>query len=123
VPVLATMTILSLLGGDQELDAPFTNSTVLRSRLRDALSGDILEQSLAIADKLEALLDNYQSYVDASVDTYIAESANRYSTASQLIGQLQPADEKRRSAMKEVIAFRQELFGLLNDSQWELVFQ
>lgn len=123
MPVLATMTVLSLLGGDQELDAPFTNSTVLRSRLRDALSGNTLEQSLAIADKLEALLDNYQSYVDASVDTYIAESANRYSTASQLIGQLQPADEKRRSAMKEVIAFRQELFGLLNDSQWELVFQ
>jgi hypothetical protein len=123
VPVLTTMTVLALLRGDQELDAPFTNSTVLRSRLRDALSGDTLEQSLAIADKLEALLDNYQSYVDASVDTYIAESANRYSTASQLIGQLQPADEKRRSAMKEVIAFREELFGLLNDSQWELVFQ
>jgi hypothetical protein len=123
VPVLATITVLSLLGGDQELDAPFTNSTVLRSRLRDALSGDTLERSLAIADKLEALLVNYRSYVEASVDTYIAESANRYSTASQLIGQLQPADEKRRSAMKEVIAFRQELFGLLNDSQWELVFQ
>jgi hypothetical protein len=123
VPVLATMAVLSLLGGDQELDAPFTNSTVLRSRLRDALSGNTLEQSLAIADKLEALLDNYRSYVDASVDTYIAESANRYSTASQLIGRLQPADEKRMSAMKEVIAFRQELFGLLNDRQWELVFQ
>ena len=123
MPVLATITVLSLLGGDQELDAPFTNSTVLRSRLRDALSGNTLEQSLAIADKLEALLDNYRSYVDASVDTYIAASANRYSTASQLIGRLQPADEKRMSAMKEVIAFRQELFGLLNDSQWELVFQ
>ena len=123
MPVLATITVLSLLGGDQELEAPFTNSTVLRSRLRDALSGNTLEQSLAIADKLEALLDNYRSYVDASVDTYIADSANWYSTASQLIGRLQPADEKRRSAMKEVIAFRQELFGLLNDRQWELVFR
>jgi hypothetical protein len=123
VPVLATMTVLSLLGGDQELDAPFTNPTVLRSRLRDALSDNTLEQSLAIADKLESLMDNYRSYVDASVDTYIAESANQYSTASQLIDRLKPADDKRRSAMKEVIAFRQELFGLLNDKQWELVFQ
>ena len=123
MPVLTTMTVLRLLGGDQELDAPFTNSTVLRSRLRDALSGNTLEQSLAVADKLEALLDNYRSYVDASVDTYIAESVSRYSTASQLIGRFQRADEKRSYAMKEVIAFRQELFGLLNESQWELVFQ
>ena len=125
MPVVVTMSIITLMMGRRNNNLPFSNPEVLRSLLDNALKGeadDILKEALTIADELETLLTRYRASVESSIDAYIEESSNRYTAAPELIERLEPLDRKRSLTMQAVIELRQSLFELLSDEQWESVF-
>lgn len=125
MPVVVTMSIITLMMGRRNNNLPFSNPEVLRSLLDNALKGeadDILKEALTIADELETLLTRYRASVESSIDAYIEESSNRYTAAPELIERLEPLDRKRTQTLQAVIELRQSLFELLSDEQWESVF-
>ncbi len=125
MPILATLATISLLrGGDRET-LPFSDAEVLRGLLNDALAGEadsILIKALRIADELGASLDQYRSSAESSLDAYIEESSNRYTSAAELIEHLKQLDHERLQTLQKMIQLRQALFELLSDEQWEAVF-
>ena len=125
MPILATLATISLLrGGDRE-NLPFSDTEVLRGLLNDALAGEadgILNEALAITDDLGASLDHYRSSAESSLDAYIEESANRYTSAAELIEHLKQLDHERLQTLQKMIQLRQALFVLLSNEQWEAVF-
>ncbi len=126
MPILATIAVITLLrGGGEEQGKPFTDPASLRQRLEAALAGQAdekLRQALPLVDELESLLRRYQQKVDASLDTYIEESAERYLSAAELAERLAPFDRERSQILQKRIAMRQQLFELLNEEQWRAVF-
>ena len=126
MPILTTLAIISLFrGGDRE-NLPFSDAEVLRGLLNDALAGEadsILIEVLRIADELGASLDHYRSSAESSLDAYIEESSNKYTSAAELIERLKRLDRERSQALQKVIQIRQSLFELLSDEQWQAVFQ
>jgi len=125
MPILATLATISLLrGGDRE-NLPFSDAEVLRGLLKSALAGEvdgILNEALAIADDLGTSLNQYRSSAESSLDAYIEESSNRYTSAAELIEHLKQLDRERLQTLQKMIQLRQALFGLLSDQQWEAVF-
>jgi len=125
MPILATLATISLLrGGDRE-NLPFSDAEVLRGLLKSALAGEadsILNEALRIADELGASLDQYRSSAESSLDAYIDESSNKYTSAAELIEHLKQLDRERLQTLQKMIQLRQALFGLLSDQQWEAVF-
>ncbi len=126
MPVLATITTISLLTGrGRQEELLFSNPALLRSRLKEALgseSDNTLKKSLAIADELENFLNDYRASVESSFDAYIDEASNRYTSAPELIERLKPLDRERTQTLQQVIKLRQSLIQLLSEGQWKAVF-
>jgi len=125
MPVVVTMSIITMMMGRRNQDLPFSNPEVLRGLLDNALAGEAdgtLKEALTIADELEALLTRYRASVESSIDAYIEESSNRYTAAPELIERLKPLDNKRTQTLQTVIELRQSLIELLSDEQWDAVF-
>ena len=124
MPVLTTLAIVALLGGDDDSACPFFESGLLREQIERGLRIDEAERepSLAIADRLSDLLERYALSVDSTLDAYVASSSNPTARATDLIDRLQPMDHERQETMREIIGIRQQLVDLLNDEQWQRVF-
>mgnify|MGYP001824590482 CR=1 FL=1 len=125
MPVLATLTVLAMLRDEEGAGLPFTDADVLEQRLRDGLEGepgDVLEQSLALADQMRELLTSYRAGVDGALDGYIEKSEDRYSEAQELISRLGPADLRRRALFEQLIGLRRALRDMLTEQQWLAVF-
>jgi hypothetical protein len=119
------MTVISMLRGGDGKDLPFSDAEALRGLLNDALAGEadgILNEALRIADELGASLDQYRSSAESSLDAYIEESSNKYTSAAELIERLKQLDRERMQTLQKLIQLRQALFELLSDEQWEAVF-
>jgi hypothetical protein len=126
MPVVATMTAIAVFRGRGNQRLPYFDDEHLRELLEEALSDDpnsTLYQARAIADKLERLLSDYRTSVDTSLDTYIEESANHYTSAADLIALIEPSDRERAETLRKVIELRQALLALLAEQQWETVFE
>ncbi len=125
MPILATIAAISLLRGGDGENLPFSDAKVLRGLLNDALAGEadgILNEALRIADDLGASLNQYRSSAESSLDAYIEDSSNRYTSAAELIEHLKQLDHERLQTLQKMIQLRQALFELLSDEQWEAVF-
>ena len=125
MPVVVTMSIITMMMGRRTNDLPFSNPEVLRGLLDNALAGEAevtLREALAIADELETLLTRYRASVESSIDAYIEESWHLYTAAPELIERLEPVDRRRTRTLQAVIELRQSLFELRSDEQWEAVF-
>jgi hypothetical protein len=125
MPILATLTVISILRGGDGKELPFSDAEVLRGLLKDALAEEVdgvLNEALAIADDLGASLNQYRSSAESSLDAYIEESSNKYTSAAELIEHLKQLDRERRQALQKMIQLRQSLFELLSDAQWQAVF-
>jgi hypothetical protein len=125
MPVLATLTVISMLRGGDGKDLPFSDAEVLRGLLKDALAEEVdgvLNEALAIADDLEDSLNQYRSNAESSLDAYIKQSSNKYTSADELIEHLKQLDRERRQTLQKMIQLRQALFELLSDEQWQAVF-
>lgn len=125
MPVLATIAAISMLRGDDQIELPFSDAGVLRDLLNNALAGEsdgVLHEALAIAAELEALLNRYRRSAESSLNTYIVESANRYTSAAELIEQLNRLDRERLQTLQKITRLRHSLLELLSDEQWQAVF-
>ena len=125
MPILTTLTVISMLRGGNGKDLPFSDAEVLRGLLKDALAEEVdgvLNEALAIADDLGASLNQYRSSAESSLDAYIEESSNRYTSAAELIERLKQLDHERLQTLQKMIQLRQALFELLSDEQWQAVF-
>ena len=125
MPVLATITAITLLRGDGESPAPFFEADKLRGMLTDALEGSAdedLKRSIEIADQLDAVLGQYRASVEKSIDAYVEELSDPETDAADLIKRLEPLDQERASLMETIISTRQRLLTLLADEQWDAVF-
>ena len=123
--ILTTLTVISMLRGGNGKDLPFSDAEVLRGLLKDALAEEVdgvLNEALAIADDLGASLNQYRISAESSLDAYIEESSNRYSSAAELIERLKQLDHERLQTLQKMIQLRQALFELLSDEQWQAVF-
>jgi len=125
MPILATLAAISMLRGGDGKDLPFSDTEVLRGLLKDALAGEadgVLNEALEIANELGASLSQYRSSAESSLDAYIEESSNRYTSAAELIERLKQLDHERLQTLQKMIQLRQALFELLSDEQWQAVF-
>lgn len=125
MPVLATMAAMALLRGSEDGALAFTDVKVLRSSLHAALTdedGTVLEDSLSICDRIQALIDAYQGRIEETLDTYIAQSEDQYTFAPERITLLTSMDTEREILLGELIDARQALHQLLTNEQWSAVF-
>ncbi len=125
MPILVTLATISMLRGGDGENLPFSDAEVLRGLLKDALAGESdgsLHEALAIAEDLGTSLNQYRSSAESSLDAYIEESSNRYTSAAELIEHLKQLDRERLQTLQKMIQLRQALFELLSDEQWQAVF-
>ena len=125
MPILTTLAAISMLRGADGEALPFSDAEILRGLLRDALSGEadsLLNEALAIADGLEALLNQYRRDAESSLDAYIEESSKKSISATELSKSLQRLDRERMRTLQKIIQLRESLFELLSDEQWQAVF-
>jgi hypothetical protein len=125
MPILTTLALISMLRGSDRENLPFSDAEVLRGLLKDALAEEVdgvLNEALAIADDLEDSLNQYRSNAESSLDAYIKQSSNKYTSADELIEHLKQLDRERRQTLQKMIQLRQALFELLSDEQWQAVF-
>lgn len=125
MPILATMAALALLRGSEDESLLFTNVRALRRSLRAGLTdeeSDVLEQALAIADRIQELIEAYQYRIENTLDASVAESKDHYTYAPERIAQLATFDTERQQLLSDIIEARQALHQLLTDEQWNAVF-
>jgi hypothetical protein len=125
MPIITTLTVISMLRGGDGKDLPFSDAEVLRGLLKDALAEEVdgvLSEALAIADDLGASLNHYRSNAESSLDAYIEQSSKKYTSTAELIEHLKQLDRERRQALQKMIQLRQALFELLSGAQWQAVF-
>ncbi len=125
MPVVTTMTLIALFMRRGGSDFSLFDAEGLQSRLETVLEDtppETRDAALATAAKVAALLDDYRSNVDASIDAYIAETNDEDAAADDLIERIAPIDQQRTAMLRQLIEYRQDLVELLDDAQWEAVF-
>jgi hypothetical protein len=125
VPVLATITAITLLRGGAGSPGPFFDPEKMREMLTDGLEDhddDRLKRALTLLEYLESKIERYRVEVGESSDAYIEEMSNPETDATDLIARLEPIDRERRSVLESVIDFRRQLMDVLDDSSWAAVF-
>lgn len=125
MPVLATITAITLLRGGAGSPGPFFDPDKMREMLSDGLEGyddDRLKTALTMLEHLETQVERYRAMVGESSDAYIEEMSDPVTDATDLIARLEPIDRERKSVLESVIKFRQQLMGALDDSTWAAVF-
>ena len=124
MPVLATVTIVTLLRGGGDT-GPFLDADKLRGLLTDA-TADIearqWQRAIGIAWQLESELARYAVNVDRSIGKYADDLADPKTSADDLIARLQPIDQERRKVLESVIEYREQLLETLDDQSWSAVF-
>ena len=120
MPIVATITLITLLrGGSKGL----LNPAWLREQIEDELEGSSsLAEALALVDKLDQLETRHNEAVRGALDEYIRVSEQAETDAGDLVRLLTPLDRERLAILKEAIAIRQSLLELLDEDEWNDVF-
>lgn len=121
MPVLTTIaTINFFFGSDSTVS--FLNPATLRARCESELArSETRDIALALVDELELLAGQYNESLAASLEAYVAETSNAKSTATDLIGILQPLDNTRLSTFHEIVRIRQSMLDVLSAPEWDRV--
>ena len=122
MPVVATLTIITLLRGGAGNNG-MLNPAWLRDRIEDGLEdSSSLDEALALVDKLEQLETRHSQAVRASLVEYTWESERAGTDAGDLVEILAPRERERLAVLEEAIAIRQALLELLDEDEWDEVF-
>ena len=121
MPVLATITIITLLfGGGSGIS--FLNPGSLRKQCKDNLDDSpAQEKALALVDELDQLASQYNQAVAAALDTYVA-GTRQETSAAYLAGQLAPFDEVRDATLRNIVGVRESMRKALTAEEWENIF-
>ena len=125
MPIVATMTVITLLRGRDGAPVPFFDAAQLREMLQDGLAGkddDALERALPVVDALEVALDNYGSRVNESLAAYVSDSSAAYRRSDAIIDRVEPLDSQRTQILQEIIGYRRQLLNIVDAVSWDEVF-
>lgn len=123
MPVLVTIATINALFRTDSDQISFLDPEALRLRCNDVLNDtETRARAVMLTEELTRLAQQYNAAVGASVDAYLAKSAQWDSSASDLIELLQPWDKARARTMQGIVRVRQSMRELLTDEQWERVF-
>ena len=124
MPVLVTIATINALfraGSDQ---TSFLDPEGLRARCNDVIEDtETRARAVMLTEELMRLAQQYNTAVAASVEAYLAKSAQWDSSANDLIELLQPWDNARLQTVQGIIRVRNSMRELLTGEQWERVFR
>jgi hypothetical protein len=123
MPVLITISAITyLFYGGSNGEVSFLDPAALREKLETLPKGSTREESLLLADQLDALAREYDIATDAAMNAYIDDVQQINSSADTLIATLQPMDVVRHETLPQLIQLRQHLVDILTPEEWDDVF-
>jgi Spy/CpxP family protein refolding chaperone len=124
MPVLITIATVNALFRPGSEQISFLDPEALRARCNDVIEDtETRARAVMLTEELQRLALHYHSAVAASVEAYLAKSAQWDSSANDLIELLQPMDNARTRTVQEIVRVRQSMRELLSTEQWNQVFQ
>ena len=123
MPVLVTIATINALFRTGSEQISFLDPEALRERCSAVIEDtETRARAVLLTEELMQLQREYNKAVTASVQTYVATSAQWDSSANDLIDLLQPWDSARMQTVQGIIRVRQSMRELLTAEQWDRVF-
>ena len=124
MPVLATIATINLLFGSDETDSvSFLNPASLRERCEAVLDDAATrKRALELVEELQYLNIEYNEAVLSTLGTYVEQSADWNTSATDWIDVLENMDASRRRVLREVARVRSDFRELLTTEAWQKVF-
>jgi hypothetical protein len=123
MPVLVTIATVNALFRPGSEQISFLDPESLRARCNEMIEDtETRARAVMLTEELLRLAQQYNTAVAASVEAYIAESAQWDSSANDLIALLQPWDSARLQTVQGIVRVRQSMRELLTTEQWDSVF-
>ena len=123
MPVLITIATINALFRPGSEQISFLDPEELRRRCNEVIGDtETRHRALLLTEDLMRLAQQYNTAVAASVEAYLAKSAEWDSSANDLIELLQPWDNARARTIQGIVRVRQSMRELLTKEQWERVF-
>ena len=124
MPVLVTIATINALFRSGSGQISFLDPEGLRARCNDVIEDtETRARAVMLTEELMRLAQQYNTAVAASVEAYLAKSAQWDSSANDLIELLQPWDNARLQTVQGIIDVRKSMRELLTGEQWERVFR
>lgn len=123
MPVLVTIATVNALFRTGSEQISFLDPEALRVRCNNVLEDtETRARAVMLTEELMRLAQQYNTAVAASLEAYIAKSAQWDSSANDLIALLQPWDSARADTIQGIVRIRQSMRELLTTGQWDRVF-
>ena len=122
MPVLVTIAAVSALFGGSKDKASFHNPAGLRAKLEGLPEGSTRSRSLALVDKLDRLVEEYDDARIAVIEVYTKDVEQQKTTPDRLTDDFEPLDRARDKVYQELIEMRQSLIDTLSPEEWDKVF-
>ena len=125
MPVLATITVFSLLFGGAEEEVSLLSPASLRPRLGDVLDGDapqLRSTAIALLDRLESSVADYNETVVSVMDVYAEKMDRNYVLSTAMARVFARLDAQRESTFDEIVLVRRQLLKLLGPQKWRALF-
>ena len=123
MPVLITLATVNALFRSGSEQISFLDPESLRARCNEIIEDtETRARVVMLTEELLRLAQQYNTAVAASVEAYIAKSAQWDSSANDLIELLQPWDSARADTIQGIVRVRQSMRELLTTEQWDSVF-
>jgi len=125
MPVLATITVASLLFGGSYEKASLLSPASLQPKLRDILddaSPQLQATAIALVDHLEKSVADYNESVVSVLGDYAASAMRTYRSPATMAPGFARLDALRESVFSEVIQVRRQLLKLLGPDKWRALF-
>jgi hypothetical protein len=125
MPVLATITALSYLFGGSKGStdrASLLYPPLLRAKLEELPEGASRTRALALTNRLDELVKEYDDATDDAISAYISAVEKYTTTADELVDVFEPLDRVHTKVYRELVEIRQALVDTLSAEEWEEVF-
>ena len=125
MPVLATMIFVALFGDRSSPPLPFFDADLMAELLEDNLDEadtEAREAALRVTEGIRREMSAYREQVVAGVAAYQSKAESAPLDVDALEAALEAYDQRRTDILLEVVRYRRELIGLLDEEQWTNVF-
>jgi len=123
MPVLATITVMTLLFRGESEHASFLAPAELEVRIAAIEDEATRQQVTELSKELRSLVPRYEAAVSETIEAYLVKLQNWQSSAEDLIELLDPFDQERIRTLEEIVRLRHAMRELLNANQWNQVFK
>ena len=125
MPVLSALTAVSYMFGGSK--GPIDRASLLyppylRAKLEEWPEGVTRTTALALTDRLDELVKEYDDATDDAIGVYIADVEKYTTTADELVNNFEQLDRVHTEVYREMADIRQALVDMLSAEEWEEVF-